>query len=438
MFNRPPVSPQRLLAPALLVLLAACSGPDSAPGTVLSEPATAEPLATGPWRGEIEHFGHPLPFNFEVAYGDDGVLSVTYLNGPERMPVEQVVEHPDGRIELNFPSYSATLSAQHSDGRLQGEIGLARRDGVQTFGFTAEPGPTHRFFATPEPAAIDVSGRWQATISYPGLGFDQDAVAILEQNGHRVHGTFMTDVGDFRFLYGEVRGRELHLSAYDGGYTQLWFGELDDEGRLAGRFDSATYAEATWVAELNPEARLVDPASVTWLQDGVERFDFTFPDLDGQPVSLSDPRYEGKVVIVVLAGSWCPSCHDEAAFMAPFYETHRDRGLAIVNLMFEYSNDFEDVREQVEAFRDRYDIGYDMLFAGDSSRMTRGSLLPALNGIFAFPTTIFVDRRGEVRRIHTSFPGPATGLEHDNYVRELRAFVDMLLAETPDISQPRG
>ncbi len=432
MRNRPMIPLHRLLAPVLLLLVAACGDPADVTGSSFTEPARAERLTTGPWRGEIQHFGHALPFNFEVAYTDDDTLTVTYLNGPERMPVEQVIEHPDGRIELNFPSYSATLSAQLVQRQLQGEIGLVRRDGVQTFEFTAEPGPTHRFFATPQPVEIDVSGRWEAKISYPGFGFDQDAIAILEQDGHRVHGTFLTDVGDFRFLYGEVRGRELHLSAYDGGYTQLWFGEMDEEGRLAGRFDSATYAEASWVAEPNAQARLVDPASVTWLQDGVERFDFTFADLEGQPVSLSDPRYEGKVVIVVLAGSWCPSCHDEAAFMAPFYETHRDRGLAIVNLMFEYSNDLEDVRDQVEAFRDRYDIGYDMLFAGDASRMTRGSLLPALNGIFAFPTTIFVDRRGEVRRIHTSFPGPATGLEHDNYVRELRAFVDMLLAETPD------
>lgn len=419
--------------PALMALtigfaLGACSPPDPA----ASQPGATDQVAhlqPGPWRGEIDHFNRVLPFNFEVAYDANGKLTVAHLNGPERMEVEQAIDHGDGRIEFNFPSYSATLVATHDGASMRGEIGLKRRDRVQRFDFIAEQGPTHRFFADAPAAEIDVSGRWEAKISYPAFGFDQQAIAILEQDGHEVHGTFMTDVGDFRFLFGEVRGRELHLSAYDGGATQLWIAEMDETGQLSGIFDSATYADATWVATLNAQARLLDPKSVTWLQEGVERFDFTFPDLDGQPVSLSDQRFADKVVIVVLAGSWCPSCHDEAAFMAPFFEENRVRGLEIVNLMFEYSPEFEDVRTQVEAFRDRYDIGYDMLFAGDSSRMTRGSLLPALNDIFAFPTTIFVDRRGEVRRIHTSFPGPATGVEHETYIRELRAFVDMLLAE---------
>jgi len=411
--------------------LGACSPADPAGSQAVVAEQGAR-LQAGPWRGEIDHFDRVLPFNFEVAYDGDGKPTVAHLNGPERMAVEQVIDHGDGRIELNFPSYSATLVATHDGASMRGEIGLNRRDGIQRFDFVAEQGPTHRFFADAPSAEIDVSGRWEAKIDYPGFGFDQQAIAMLEQDGHEVYGTFMTDVGDFRFLFGEVRGRELYLSAYDGGYTQLWIAEMDDTGQLSGIFDSATYADATWVAKLNPEARLLDPNSVTWLQEGVERFDFTFPDLDGQPVSLSDARFEDKVVIVVLAGSWCPSCHDEAAFMAPYFEEQRDRGLEIVNLMFEYSPEFEDVRAQVEAFRDRYAIGYDMLFAGDSSRMTRGSLLPALNGIFAFPTTIFVDRRGEVRRIHTSFPGPATGVEHETYIRELRAFVDMLLAERPD------
>jgi peroxiredoxin len=420
-----------VMAALTTILLGACGEPPPATTPQLQAASPPPALRSGPWRGEIDHFGRALPFNFELDRDASGRLTAYYVNGPERMVVEQIVEHDDGRVEFNFPSYSATLVATHEGGQMQGEIGLARRDGVQRFEFSAQHGPTHRFFETAAPAEIDVAGRWETTIRYPGLGFDQQAIALLEQQGSEVFGTFLTDVGDFRFLHGEVRGRSLYLSAFDGGSTQLWLAEMDAEGQLAGSFDSATYAAAEWVATANPEARLLDPASVTWLQEGVERFDFTFPDLDGNPVSLTDERFAGKVVIVVLAGSWCPSCHDEAAFMAPYFEEHRERGLEIVNLMFEYSPDFEDVRAQVEAFRDRYDIGYDMLFAGDSSRMTRGSLLPALNGIFAFPTTIFVDRTGEVRRIHTSFPGPATGIEHERYVREFRALVDLLLDEPP-------
>jgi hypothetical protein len=97
--------------------------------------------------------------------------------------------------------------------------------------------------------------------------------------------------------------------------------------------------------------------------------------------------------------------------------------------MFEYSDRFEEVEEQVRAFKLRYGIEHEMLFAGDASRSTRNVLLPMLNGIMAFPTTIFVDRQGKVRKIHTAFPGPATGELHEEYKRELKAFVDALLAE---------
>ena len=55
--------------------------------------------------------------------------------------------------------------------------------------------------------------------------------------------------------------------------------------------------------------------------------------------------------------------------------------------------------------------------------------MPDLSGIYGYPTTIFIDRKGEVREIHTGFAGPAAGKHHDEYVQEFHALVDKLLAE---------
>ena len=33
-------------------------------------------------------------------------------------------------------------------------------------------------------------------------------------------------------------------------------------------------------------------------------------------MSSRDPRFTGKVLLVTLAGSWCPNSHDEAAVLA--------------------------------------------------------------------------------------------------------------------------
>lgn len=117
--------------------------------------------------------------------------------------------------------------------------------------------------------------------------------------------------------------------------------------------------------------------------------------------------------------------------MVPIYEEYRQRGLEVVYLMFEYAERFEEVADQLRAFRRRFAIRGPMLFAGSASRLTRGEALPMLNEVIAFPTTIIVDRRGKVRRIHTAFPGPATGQPHEDYQREMRALLDLLLAEAP-------
>ena len=385
-------------------------------------------IATGPWRAEVEHFGRTLPFNFEIEDGPDG-LEVFYLNGPERMPVEEVRTDGTGALELNFPSYGSGLRAQVDGGDMTGEIQLKRRTTIHRLPFRATQGPTHRFFPESADTYADFAGRWQVEIYVPSFDFRQPAVALFTQDGPYVGGTVWTQVGDYRFLYGEARGKQLYLSTFDGSGTQLWLAELDADGNLSGSFDSVTYREAEWTAQRNPEFRLEDPTTLTYLKEGFEEVRFSFLDLDGETVTLPGERFDGKVVLVILGGSWCPTCHDEARFLVPFLASRRAQGLEAVYLMFEYSDSFAESADQLMAYRDRYAIEHPILFVGDSSRESRTAQLPMLNDVIAFPTTIFVDRKGKVRRIHTAFPGPATGQEHEDYKREFAAFVDLLLDE---------
>ncbi len=399
---------------------------------VLALPSVAlaeDPLKTGLWRGEIDQYGTTIPFQFEVVEEADG-RAVFLINGPERMRVEELDYKGGTSFGFEFPSYSAWLRGEVSEGMLTGTVHFERGGGVtHDLPVTAEHGVAWRFHPEPAEDYADVAGTWETTIRYPDLGFDQKAIGHLQQEGPYVFGTFETQVGDFRYIAGEVRGNELMMSSYDGGYSQLWRGTLDADGNLAGIFASTTYLEAEWEARRNPEARLEDPESLTYLKEGAGQFAFTFPDLEGNPVSLDDPQFQNKVVLVTLGGSWCPSCHDEAAFLGPIYEQYKADGLEIIQLMFEYSAEFSEVERQVRAFQRRYDISYPMLFAGTSKRQMRGEALPQLNTIYAFPTTIFIDRAGEVRSIHTAFPGPATGEKHRAYARNFRALVERLLAE---------
>ena len=105
------------------------------------------------------------------------------------------------------------------------------------------------------------------------------------------------------------------------------------------------------------------------------------------------------------------------------------QGLEIVSLMFEHFGDFEQAAAATRRFRDRFNIEYATLIAGTSDRDDAAQALPQLNGVFAYPTTIWVDRSGRVRKIHAGFAGPATGIHYDELVSEFTEFTRELLAE---------
>jgi peroxiredoxin len=157
---------------------------------------------------------------------------------------------------------------------------------------------------------------------------------------------------------------------------------------------------------------------------------FRFPDVEGREVSLDDPRFAGKVVLVTTSGSWCPTCHDEAAFLAPWFREHSARGVEIVSLMYEHSADRAEAVQAVRNFQRRYDIGYDLLIAGTSDKDSASASLPMLNAMLVYPTLIAIDRRGQVRRIHTGFPGPATGEHHARFRRDFEALMNELISES--------
>ena len=52
-----------------------------------------------------------------------------------------------------------------------------------------------------------------------------------------------------------------------------------------------------------------------------------------------------------------------------------------------------------------------------------------LNHVLSYPTTIFIDKKGVVRKIHTGFNGPATGEKYTEFKTEFEGFVGELIDE---------
>ena len=208
----------------------------------------------------------------------------------------------------------------------------------------------------------------------------------------------------------------------------LYRAHLTAAGTLQGDHWSGLTGHETWTGGRDPHATLPDAYAKTRMKDASQRFSVTFPDQDGRPVSTDDAKFRGKVLIVTLAGSWCPNCHDEAAFLEPFYREYRARGVEVVSLMFEYFGDFAHAAASTVRFRQHYGIDYTTLVAGISAKDDASTKLPMLERVVAYPTTIFIDRSGHVRRIHTGFSGPGTGAHYDELMREFRAETDRLIA----------
>jgi hypothetical protein len=92
-------------------------------------------------------------------------------------------------------------------------------------------------------------------------------------------------------------------------------------------------------------------------------------------------------------------------------------------------NDFESAKKSLTSLKNRLGIEYEILFAGTTSKESVAKALPALNGIASFPTTIFIGRNGNVRKIHSGFSGPATGKFYEEFKTEFNAIVNQLIAE---------
>ncbi len=388
-------------------------------------------LPSGYWQASISLPGGDIETGIEISQDGDS-YGASLVNGQERVRINEV-SFADGVLRLRFPAFNNDIRATLQDGRLSGELTLVKRFGnTQVMPFTASPGGDG---AAEDGAAAnhDMSGSWAVTFHEPD-GSDSASIGEFAQRGSRLFGTFLNPNGDHRFLAGHVRGNNFHLSTFDGAHAFVFSGSINEQGEIVDAdFWSGTAWHQKWSGNRNENVELPDAFSRTWLKPGYERFEFEFPDQDGLTMSLDDEKYQDKVIMVTISGTWCPNCNDEARFLAPFYKEYREQGLEIVALLFEHFDDAELAAEQVRLFRAKHDIQYDTLVAGISDKTEAGKTLPSLSSVLAFPTTIFIDRDGRVRQIHTGFSGPGTG---EHYVRLQDQFTELvttLLAEPPDL-----
>ncbi|MEM9593177.1 MAG: TlpA disulfide reductase family protein [Acidobacteriota bacterium] len=419
---RPPTC-SLLLSLATVLLFSGCAEQD---------PERAAVQLVGTWRAVLESPGGDLPFLLRI--DDDGPrLRGVVVNGSEEALIT-AVERRGRNVVFRFDVYDSEITAELENrdrmtGRWRktaagGEETLmafaAVRDGGQRFGPASESGPG---------ALESIGGHW--AVEFTDEDGTEPARGEFEQQGPLVRGTFLTPVGDYRFLEGWYENGYLRLSTFDGAHAFLFDARVQEDGTLVGNFWSRDTYHATWTGRPAAEGEVILPNAweLAGLTNDEGSFSFSFPDLDGKTVSLDDPRFENKVVLVNIFGSWCPNCNDEAPLLAAWYHRYRDRGFEVVGLAYELTGDPERDVQQVRRFAARHAVDYPLLLAGTSDKQAAGATLPDLSAVVAFPTSVFIGRDGKVRKIHSGFAGPGTGRHHSELVSELEGLIQGLVAE---------
>ena len=372
-----------------------------------------------------------LPFLFEVKYKTDSVFTIEIINGKERIEVKDIKFGRDRKtgkdtLIMRFPEFESYIKAICEGGIMEGEFVITSKENYR-IPFTAQFGKDYRFSNLKKKPVMDITGSWETTFD---INTDEPYKAIgdFQQKGNYLEGTFKTETGDYRFLEGNIEDSKIYLSCFDGTHAYLFEGKIQADKTINGSYRSGLSEPSVWEAKLNPNFKLRNPDSLTFLNKTIQDVNFSFPDPNGKIISPTKEEYNGKVKIIQLGGTWCPNCKDETLYLKELIKDPKYKDLAIMGLSFERHKDPEKANNAVKIYKKTLDIPWDIAVAGINKKEERSKSVPFLQQIEAFPTMIVLDKKNRVRKIHTGFAGPATN-EFNSFKLKFGTFIESLINE---------
>jgi thiol-disulfide isomerase/thioredoxin len=393
--------------------------------------SNAQSAAPRVWLASVERMdGKHIPFQM-IQTQENNHEAWFIKNAGERIPITEWREKGDS-VFFSLPAFEVSFRARkEGKDKLSGQFMKVTTGDKQYWPFTANAKDSQRFVSNLGKASENINGKWDVKITRANGTF-RKALAIFTQEGGALTGTFLTPSADYRYLEGIITGDSLKMSSFDGDNIRLFEAEITNENTISGGFFYNGYtSKESWIAvkkDSIPPPEATDP---TRMREGQTRLNFRFPDLQGKWVSINDQKYRHKVVIVQLMGSWCANCLDETRFLIDFYKKNHEKGVEMIALTYEYSTDTIRSKTSIEKFRKLLGVPYPILMtgvtAGDDQKAAK--TIPQLTTIRSFPTTLILDREGNVRIIETSFYGPGSGEYYIKYMNEFNTALDELIKE---------
>jgi thiol-disulfide isomerase/thioredoxin len=333
----------------------------------------------------------------------------------------------DGKL-LRVPltvHQTAVEASVEPDGSLRGTFTTSWRAwGASSIPLTATP------VAAPTPAALGLGPGDGAAIDLGQphtvwrLALQESGIARLAID-QTAPGEFTAlvffDTGNIVYLAGNGRGDAILLTGFDGtsGYRlELALGA--DHARGRGKFFGGHRFD--WREELT-----------------ATRGEFAFV-VKAKPVrpraKIRLPRHPELAalapgpLVVEIAGSWCSTCRNAAPFLVELYREYQPRGLHMVTLLYEFSDDRAVDAAQAETFKTTYGVTWPVVpISGgvDDFADIMPSGLTDINPA-GFPLTLFLAPDRTLVAFHAGFPAADTGEDFRRVAAEFRANLDRLLA----------
>jgi thiol-disulfide isomerase/thioredoxin len=131
---------------------------------------------------------------------------------------------------------------------------------------------------------------------------------------------------------------------------------------------------------------------------------FELPTRAGGRISLESLR--GQVVMINFWASWCGPCRQEFPALDQIYRKYGPMGFSLIAVNVE--SDPTDAERFLAKVPVSFPIAYD-----------RDNVVSGEYGVSAMPTTLIVDRKGQVRWLHRAYkPG-----DEDEYLNQIRAML---------------
>jgi peroxiredoxin len=130
---------------------------------------------------------------------------------------------------------------------------------------------------------------------------------------------------------------------------------------------------------------------------------FQLPAAVGDPVSLSDLK--GQVVLINFWASWCGPCRQEMPILEQMYRKYKPAGFTLLGINVEPKSG------DAMTFLKATPVSFPILFDTQSKVST-------LYEVSGMPSTVIVDRKGNVRYVHHGYK-PGDESEYLDQIRSL-------------------